>query len=1193
MTALGRLTDDQRAVVTGLERNFCVTSGAGCGKTRVLVERYIHYLDEDTALPLGRLAAITFTENAAAEMRDRIRGACRTRIAEARREDRPRDLGRWLARYWDVDVAPINTIHGFCASLLREWPIEAGIDPNFTVLDDATAVLLAEDTIGGCIEELLGADDEAIVAVLEHFDLRTLREVLAEIVLQKRDELRRVAGPALARSDEAILADLHKAVAGRLRAALDESLAGPEVVEAIRTIETLHGDPADKLEPIRAEAASRLANLRRARTAKPAAGHARWIAENVRLTVGSAKLWPSKDDLQAAKDALKTVREALKEALESAPAFDKDFEREHLALARALYVVAERAVADYDAAKRDRSALDFEDLQIGVRDLLRDRPRVLAELRKRFRAVLVDELQDTNFLQFEIVERLASGAGRGGNGLRPGAFFGVGDPKQSIYRFRGAEVEVFDAARPRVGRAGQRGLEESWRLHPGLAALVNDVFGRLMGDRYDPIEGMHRQVNDYVGELLYVTNPKAPDGFRAEEGLTEEARTLADGLRRMVENGEVRLWDRDRDETRPATYGDVAILLRRTSYLHLFEEALEREGVPYLVVAGGGFYKQQEVIDALNLLRVLDDPADELHLAGVLRSPFFAVSDEGLLRLRRLGGTLGEALGRAGEAPGMDAADRDGCERAARRLAEWAEAKDRLGLAALVDRVVFGSGYAASAVGRFGGERAYANLRQMVELARSFERQGLESLGDYVVYVSDFMRSEMRQEQAPVESPGAEAVRLMTIHKAKGLEFPIVVVPDLGFASQAPRSPCRIHPSTGLAVRMRDAEGDRRLSAALAMARLDEIEAERQESLRVLYVAMTRARDFLVPATHALYKRKSGTWQESLFEALRQEDLPEADGEVVLSGGHRMRLRVTSPPKRIARHQKRRVGPRDVITEGRISWERLAARRSGAAADHARERLEACQPPPGADPLPPRVAATSLDTYRRCPRHYWWTHVAGLDACEPEPPAEAGLSVRKLGALYHRALELARSPDADAVRSAVDGALRELDAGSDDAGRRLRPAVERVVQTFWASDLGRRVARAKQVHRELPVLLQVDGTEVAGTIDLLFEDAHGRWELVDYKSGDGCTSEEAAARYRLQLGLYALAASRWLGRPIDRWSLYFLASSAAVGEALSSADLERAQAEARAVLADIAAGCFEPGDRQACPRCPAVPVCRP
>jgi len=671
-----RLTEAQRRVVTPLDENFCVTSGAGCGKTRVLVERYIYFLDQDRDLSLGRLAAITFTENAAAEMRGRIREACLGQIAAARQANDRVRLDRWLQRYWDVDIAPVNTIHGFCAALLRGWPIEAGVDPQFAVLDETGAAFLQMDVVAAVVEDLLAAEDADLLAVLEHFRLDAARDILRTVIGEKREVLRRVAGPVMARGDEEILAGLKK---------------------------------------------------------------------------------------------------------------------------QAFYRTACRAIEAYEAAKRERSALDFEDLQTRTRDLLTSNPRVLERCRTRFRAILVDELQDTNLLQFEIVDLLTSGPrGRRKEApLRPGALFGVGDPKQSIYRFRGAEVEVFQKATGRVPPAGRRGLTESFRLHPGTAALVNHLFGRLMGQAYEPIEGRHRQVNHDVAELIHVVDPDEPKGFRADRGHTEEARALAARIEEIVRTGGVNVWDDDREAARPARYGDIAILLRRTTHLHVYEEALQRRGVPYYVVAGRGFYKQQEVLDVIHVLRVLDDPADDLHLAGVLRSPLFAVSDEGLYRLSRLGPSLRASLPAAAEAEAVHEEDRRGLARAARLLPEWTAEKDRLGLAALVDRVVFESGYAAAGVGRFGGERAYANLRQMVELARQFERQGLSALGDYVDYVTDFMQSEMRAEQAAVQAAEGDTVRLMTIHKAKGLEFPVVVLPDLGYAPRGPRAAWFTHPATG------------------------------------------------------------------------------------------------------------------------------------------------------------------------------------------------------------------------------------------------------------------------------------------------------------------------------------------------------------------------------------------------------------
>ncbi len=1197
------LTPAQQEVVADLGRNWCVTSGAGCGKTRVLVERYIRFLEDDLALPLERLAAITFTEMAAAEMRDRIRRACRARLEEARSAGDAVRIERWLQRYWDVDVAPIHTIHGFCAALVRRFPIEAGVDPNFEMLDEAAADLLLQDVVCRTVEELLEAEDADVLAMLEHYDLGRGREVLAEIAGQHREVLRRVAEPVMARSDAEILKDLKRRSDELVREACEEVLADAGVVRALGDLRKFSGRAEDKREQIRRAMLDAVDRVARARTADVATAALDALVA-INLRGGSAKNWPSAEALNAVTDATKTIKDAFKEAVADLPVFDEEVERQHLAVARAMFRTARRVQTGYDEAKRRRSALDFEDLQIRARDLLRSDARVLRTCRGAYRAILVDELQDTNLLQFEIVDLLTSAAGKRGEAgpLRPGAFFGVGDPKQSIYRFRGAEIEVFEQALGRVGRKGKKGLATSFRLNRSIAGLVNHLFPPLMGERYEPIEPAHEQKNEVAAEWLHAVGPEG-EGLRAEEGYAAEAQQLAERIHAMCTEGDVRVWDDGRKAWRPAAYGDVAILLRRTTYLHLYEEALERRGVPYHVVAGHGFYKQQEVLDVLNLLRALEDPSDDLAVAGVLRSPFFAVSDEGLYRLRRLGGTLLEALEPAAEASGFEAEDQRGLGRAARLLPDWARRKDPMGLTHLLDEVVFDSGYAAAAVARFRGARAYANLRQMAELARRFERQGLTSLGDYIDYVSDFMQSEMRQEQAAIDTPedgsGGGSVRLMTIHKAKGLEFPIVAIPDLGHASRGPRADYFIHAATGLAVRLRDDQGEAGASCALALARREAKRAEADEAIRLLYVAITRAKDYAIFCSHQAYTiLHTLTWQDVLATGL-PASLEEGSRVVALPEAGAVRVSVSGPGHETGHHGRRRVGPRDVFASGRVRWDVVRSRAQTAPRGRLARVIEQVSPPePPARP-PRRVAATALDVYRRCPAEYWWTCVLGVEEVEPEADTlrapqggEISLSPRERGLLYHRALELAVSPAPEAIRSAVEGALRSAALGSGPARDRLGRDVADRISRFWASDLGRRVACAKTAYREMPVLLRLGETEIHGIVDLVLENPDGQWELADYKSrlAPDETGKPSAEAYRLQLGLYAMAVSRWAGRPASRCSIYVIDSGTLVAY-LPAGGLKAAEDEANEALSAIAGGRFECRHTKKCSHCRLGRLC--
>ncbi|MCX5685697.1 MAG: PD-(D/E)XK nuclease family protein, partial [Planctomycetota bacterium] len=569
-----------------------------------------------------------------------------------------------------------------------------------------------------------------------------------------------------------------------------------------------------------------------------------------------------------------------------------------------------------------------------------------------------------------------------------------------------------------------------------------------------------------------------------------------------------------------------------------------------------------------------------------------------------------EAIAPSAGADHLATEDRRGLRRAAELLPAWVAAKDRMGLAALVEETVFGSGYAASAVGRFGGERAYANLRQMVELARHFEQEGLYALGDYIDYVTDFMQSEMRAEQAPVEAPGAQAVRLMTIHKAKGLEFPVVVLPDLAHALRPPQEPLFIYPATGMAVRMRDEDGASQASAAMTLARSDAAQADRAEADRLLYVAMTRAKDYLFFASHqsAMYTTPDrGTWIDVLLGGLGIS-LEPGEHTVLLPGGHKILLSVQPPSAEDAGHADRRVGPRDLLVDGRVAWARLQERGQQAAGRIVKEAVERIGPLVITGHPPMQITATALAAYRRCPAAYGWSEVLGVDEAQPPPAARPGpagkgrpeagasgrIAPRDWGRLSHRALELSVSPEAASIAAAVDGAIREMAPVAAKAQDELRGRLTDVVRQFWAGEVGRRVAAARQAHRELPLVLALDESEIRGVMDLVFQNADGEWEVLDYKASapPPQRAEQAAAEYELQLGLYALAAGKWLGRPVRRWIVYFLDAARPIEHDITSGNLKAVETAARESLLGIATRRFaHEKTTEACEKCRFQPLC--
>ena len=359
------------------------------------------------------------------------------------------------------------------------------------------------------------------------------------------------------------------------------------------------------------------------------------------------------------------------------------------------------------------------------------------------------------------------------------------------------------------------------------------------------------------------------------------------------------------------------------------------------------------------------------------------------------------------------------------------------------------------------------------------------------------------------------------------------------------------------------------------------------------------------------------TWLDVLLGGL---DIPlnPGVGTAALPDGHKLLVSVLPPLREDAGHADRRVGPRDLLVDGRVAWARLQERSQQTARGIVQEAVERAQPLVIAGRSPVQITATALATYRRCPAEYAWSHELGVDEPQPalaaaavpagESPAGAGkagtkaatggvgprLSPRDWGRLSHRALELAVSPDAASITAAVDGAIREAAVGPASAQGALGQRLADVVRQFWAAEPGSRVAAARRVYRELPFVLALDESEIRGVMDLVFENADGSWEVLDYKAAAPAPqrAEQAAAEYELQLGLYTLAAGKWLGRPVRRWTVYFLDAARPIEHNVTSGDLTAVETAAREALADIATRRFaHERQTEACKICRFQPLC--
>ena len=769
------------------------------------------------------------------------------------------------------------------------------------------------------------------------------------------------------------------------------------------------------------------------------------------------------------------------------------------------------------AAKQAQGALDYLDLELGAVDLLRDHPAVAAAVRERFRHLMVDESQDINPVQAELIELIAGGDG---DGPRP-ALFLVGDARQSIYRFRGADVHRFTALQELVARRGGPllPLSRSFRSHDALVGRINELFGEVFaGTALDlaALPPMTGRPGEAPGDGPYLTltqiGSKAPDGGRPREPERRrvEADVIAEEIERLLAEGRL-VWDRDDREMRPARPGDIAILLRRFRHVHVFQQALDTHGITAATPSGTGFFTRQEVLDCINLLRWLAEPQDDLALSGVLRSPFFALGDDTLLALRERGRPLVALADPPEEIAGEERAR---CAHASETLAELRRAAASLPADALLELALDRTAFEASWAPLAGGEQARANIRKLLRIVRTLAGHPLSEVVSYL----EQRRDDLDPREGPATLDRPDAVQLMTVHGAKGLEFPIVFVPEAHLSSWSTWDAVRWSRSDGVSVTLeRDEDDDTRPRPGFYahLQQRDQLE-DAEEHRRLFYVAATRAGDYL-----HISGDESG--KDGWLHALRDAHATGALREI--------ELREPVPPDLAA----------------------IARRRAPSALQLPATSEEQ-------DYVPPLLERPRVIPLRAS------TPVTALRAPETDPQRYArgdGLAALR-GLLVHRALEVSGgAPDSLDDAALADLAREQSERALDEAtARALAGEVREMLDRYTRSPVAAALAAA-DVERwfELPFAWDWDGVPVHGSIDLVYRDASG-WHVIDFKSDrlNGTSAQEAASRYAVQIGLYQRAIEAAVGEAASA-GLLFLRSGELAHPA--PAEVEAALAEAR------------------------------
>lgn len=1077
------LTPEQEQIVNHRGSDILVTAGAGSGKTHVLVERYLALLNE---CRIPEIAAVTFTDAAATEMRERVRRQVQEKpdLHDHRR---------------DLDEAVIGTFHSLCLRILREHPVESALDPAAGVLSEDEAELELMQACADALEEAAEADDQRSKALLE-IGVYAAAVNLPRMV-RRRNEVEE--------SYAALNGDGDRAA--RIRRLMEEG--AQEAVEEVRTelvelaswLRDAHTGGEDPLSGSLNNALEALGNPREG-DSPDLLERAIAAGDRIKLQGGTARNWAH--DVREVRDRMRRMR-AIGDELGKLPRWN-DHDELALEVLDRLYDLFRDACARYETCKRELAALDYLDLEMKAIELLRSHPDIAAAYRSRFRHLMVDELQDVNPPQIELLRLLSGHDGAATD--RPRLFL-IGDVKQSIYRFRGSDVRGFTRLREETEASGSiHALSRSFRAHNPLVECLNTLFEGVFQDPRRDFEaamqamtgrGTEAPVTPHV--VVQTISHEMPGGGKAKdvEKRRVEADAVAAEIKSLLDSG-TPVWGRDPDDpekTRPAVPSDVAILLRRLANVHLYEQALESRGVPYRTASGTGYFTRQEVVDLTNLLGWLAEPDDAIALVGTLRSPLFMVDDESLLALRSDPRPLVDALGDPPSGVREETAPL--CRRAAEVLHDLRSRVPFDPPDALLERALDLTAYEAAWAPMQGGDQILGNIRKFVDIARTLQGRSLDEFVGYVRQRRDDLSA--REGQAVLDQ--SDAVTLLTIHGAKGLQFPIVFVPEAHLTPPSDYPAVRWRTDHGISVTLaRDIEdGGSRPRPGFYQYLLDRDEEEdAAEHKRLFYVAATRAADALYISGDDDANDKS--WLSYTRNALGP-----------------------NPPEG--------VEARPPIPADQTSIMRRPASALVEAPPEEREQ----------DFEPPLVARPRVIPLRSS------TPVTSI-----QPPAASrsftghgdGLGLVR-GSLAHRAIQTWFTTGARPELTSM--ARRLADDLSEHAIGRVAAEVDAMLDLLDSSPLAAALRDGDtRAYFEMPFTWDWDGAAVHGAIDLVYRNG-GSWRIIDFKTDDlrGRQPDEAAETYLPQLALYASAIERATGeRPSA--SLLFLRT----GDVYTPADAE-------------------------------------
>jgi ATP-dependent helicase/nuclease subunit A len=1053
------------------DKNISVTAGAGTGKTLILVERYLDILIHEN-IDLKEVLAITFTNKAAAEMMERVAQRMNELIQETQDDEGRRKLIEYRNR---ISSAYISTIHSFCTRLLREYPVQAGIDPDFVQLNSLQCELLVDECIDEELE-VVNSEEKKWLDLFRLFGADNIKEML-RMSLAHRYEMRIIITKYHSKGADQIFTDLVTGYLDRMDKIIDDQI----VVQIYSIIGKVLAQDLTMTLQI-AQALPILDSMKELYNSKQ--GSIEYWQCLIKLTdlfttkqgtaykdlgqLGTEKAWSHKVKELLLK--LSSLAVGIEQARDSFPLSPPGaVDRYIIQILSQYYQLYERVAKRYDARKSERSAVDYDDLQLRVLGLLNDHEDIHNSLGRQFKYILVDEFQDTNYLQWEIISALGE--------ITENKFFIVGDPKQSIYGFRNADVRVFNSVKTIFSQNDNSGdivLNESFRFKEVLNTFINHIFQIILNEESDnPWEVVYQNLEikreDAQGgkiELAFLEDASDTNS---------QAEFIALRIQQLINEKMCR-------------FGDFAILLRTRTHLNEIEEQLRKNGIPFKTIGGIGFYQIQEIYDLYYLIRFIINPGDDIALIAILRSPFANISDEALffLAVNERQGNYWQRILEFEQIKNLPQADVENLYLFREHATQWLHRRDRIGFSELLYEIFNDSQYRSILSAAPNGMQLTANITKILELSNDYEKSGFASLTDFAESLKLLINRQPKEGEAQTSLEDKGTVKLMTIHQAKGLQFPIVIVPHLEqkLVTQL-RNPVIFDEENGLAavINMNALPVDQVQEHSyflLNFLRHKQRLKELAELKRLFYVACTRAQDHLI-LTQTVHEKgiAPDTPLSWLLTALgtTAESLSEGVWEY-------------APQKEI------------------IIWRKSDLSQIPISKDYADQ------------PQGEIFSATQILTFLNDKDDYFERYHLGFFEGDYDriivSGSEEDMALLK-GKLIHRFMEAYPNFNLESV-------LFDLDISDVKIVRHLQQQIEKIGLRIRNSKVLKRIFSASEFKNEVQILMKLDSDFLTGTLDRIFINEKNEWEVLDYKTNKIGRQQviKTAKKYQTQMDVYAL-----------------------------------------------------------------------